>query len=145
MKLRLTKGTYSYYVGNGSAEVYNDNYPSNISISTSSQNGENSYFGNNIAYGAGGATSIYNENGLVVGSGGSIPSISDSIVETIFNTNGNDGLSTRTNQAGTLTGGASVFGDYGKGGGASWTYQFYSRTLESGTSGYIKVKFISKE
>ena len=145
LKLRLTKGKYSYYVGNGSAGVYNDNYPANLSNSTSSQNGENSYFGNNIAYGAGGATSIYNGSGLVVGSGGAMPSISDSIVETIFNTNGNDGLSAWTNQAGTLTGGASVFDEYGKGGGASWTYQYYSRTLENGTGGYIKVKFISKE
>lgn len=147
LKLRLNKGTYNYYVGKGSIGVYNDSeLVAERRKLTTSENGENSYFGNNIAYGAGGATSTYRSgNDLVVGSGGAMPSISDSIVETILNTNGNDGLSAWTNQAGTLAGGASVFDDYGKGGGVSWTYQYYSRTLENGTSGYIKVKFISKE
>lgn len=144
LKLRLTKGTYNYYVGKGSPTVYCDDYPYNWNNQTSAENGENSYFGNNIAYGASGAVSNYQDNNIV-GYGGIEPSISDSIVETVLNSAGNDGTWVAVQQAGSLSGGASLIDNYGKGGGASWTYQFYSRNLEDSTDGYIKIKFISRE
>lgn len=147
LKLRLTKGTYSYQVGNGSSYVYNGNYPSNMSELTVSQDGGDTFFGNNVAHGAGGATGKYARygDGVIVGQGGSEPTIIDTITETIVNSAGNDGYWVGTNQAGMLAGGSSVIDNYGSGGGASWAYQFTSKTLENGTSGYIKVIFISKE
>lgn len=147
LKLRLTKGNYQYYVAKGSISVYNDSYPSNMSNLTSSDDAEDSYFGGNIAHGANGASSRYttNSGSVIVGQGGSAPTISDSIVETIINTAGNDGYFTATNQAGMLAGGSAVIDSYGAGGGASWTYQYMSDSMDNGADGYIKVIFISNE
>lgn len=128
VQAKLTKGiTYSLTVGKGG------NSAAVVGGGAYGGAGGNSLFGTLIANGgSGGAAAFTGANHA--GTGGSLATLSDStniIIKVIdWNLSGNTG----TTDSNYATGGAAVYGNYGKGGNDQTT----------GNTGYVRVKFISK-
>lgn len=117
--LQLSTGTYSIVVGKGGTLLKTS------STSKDAESGGNSQFGTSYAYGGSGG--LHNNNKAP---GGSTPTVSYTIVSTIFNKAGNKG----TNDASsTAAGGKSVYDNTATGYGAG------GRSNQNGYAGYVKI------
>ena len=116
--LQLTSGNYNIVVGAAGARNTSQ------SSTTQSGSGGNSQFGTSYAYGGGGAS------WKAVGTKGSAPSVTYTIVSTTFNKAGNAGTS---DIGSTAAGGASVYDNTATGYGAG------GRSNQNGYVGYVKV------
>lgn len=129
---QLVKGNYAVQVGNGGTGIYStkDN-PGKVG------DGGNSRFGNSYAYGGGGGRSN-GKNDQTAGAAGATPKLSYTVISSTLNRAGNPGtISTDTYHP--ATGGASIYGSYGKGGDCK-----KDASLINGTAGYVKVIFLGK-
>lgn len=129
---QLVKGNYAVQVGNGGTGIYStkDN-PGKVG------DGGNSRFGNSYAYGGGGGRSN-GKNDQTAGAAGATPKLSYTVISSTLNRAGNPGtISTDTYHP--ATGGASIYGSYGKGGDCR-----RNASVVNGTAGYVKVIFLGK-
>lgn len=130
---QLVKGNYAVQVGNGGTGIYStkDN-PGKVG------DGGNSRFGNSYAYGGGGGRSN-GKNDQTAGAAGATPKLSYTVISSTLNRAGNPGtISTDTYHP--ATGGASIYGSYGKGGDCR-----RNASVVNGTAGYVKVIFLGKQ
>lgn len=128
---QLGKGNYAVQVGNGGTGIYSTTNPGKVG------DGGNSRFGNSYAYGGGGGTSN-NSTSLIAGAAGATPKLSYTVISSTLNRAGNPGtISTDTYNP--ATGGASIYGSYGKGGDCR-----KNALVVNGTAGYVKVIFLGK-
>lgn len=133
--LNLSKGNYFVSVGSGGSNFRSTK-------GGTAGNGTNSRFGSCYSYSGKGGVAKNDWEAGVGGSGGAIPTIAYTVVSTTLNSAGNSGSGT-TN--GTVQGGASLYGSYGKGGNAQTTHSSGgSYSSDYGNSGYIKVVYIGQ-
>lgn len=127
---QLLKGNYAVQVGNGGTGIYStkDN-PGKVG------DGGNSRFGDSYAYGGGGGTSNHKSD-QTAGAAGATPKLSYTVISSSLNRAGNPGTIATS---GTIFGGASIYGSYGKGGDCQ-----KNASLINGTAGYVKVIFLGK-
>lgn len=128
---RLTKGNYDIQVGNGGAGKLGKKPQGKVS------DGGNSRFGNSYAYGGGGGN-IQPGPVLTAGAAGAAPKLSYTVISSTLNRAGNQGK-TSTDIYNPATGGASIYGSYGKGGDCQ-----NNASVVNGTAGYVKVIFLGK-
>lgn len=128
---RLTKGNYAIQVGKGGAGKLGTSPQGKVS------DGGNSRFGNSYAYGGGGGNTQPGPV-LTAGAAGAAPKLSYTVISSTLNRAGNQGK-TSTITYNPATGGASLYGSYGKGGDA-----VTDASKVNGTAGYIKVIFLGK-
>lgn len=144
---RMSMAQMSYYFqqcggGGGGAAFVGDIYLTagtyNVTVGSAGPNcnvkGTNSVFGNCIAY----ATS--DDTNVNAATGGNAPTIPYQIISSTVNSAGNNG--TGNGAAGmpttlTGTGGASLYGGYGKGASLS-----NSTTTSPATSGFVELSFV---
>lgn len=127
---RLTKGNYAIQVGKGGAGIYNESAPQG-----KVSNGGNSRFGNSYAYGGGGGDCSAGPK-ITAGAAGAKPKLSYTVISSTLNRAGNAGNTTKREN---VSGGASIYGSYGKGGDA-----VTNSSKVKGTAGYVKVIFLGK-
>ena len=128
---RLTKGNYDIQVGKGGAGKLGTSPQGKVS------DGGNSRFGNSYAYGGGGGN-IQPGPVLTAGAAGAAPKLSYTVISSTLNRAGNQGK-TSTDRYNPATGGASIYGSYGKGGDCQ-----NNASVVNGTAGYVKVIFLGK-
>lgn len=105
-------------------------------------NGTDSSFGASTAY-AGGGGAIYSRGTIEVGAAGASPTLTLTPISTTFNSIGNSGSTIVDTSFGKATGGAALYGAYGKGGNSILTGS-YIGTAENGNDGYVKVTFLHR-
>lgn len=121
---QLSAGNYAIAVGKGGAGKINGTATS----------GGNSRFGTCYAYGGGGARS--DSGAASVGAGGNAPTLTYTRTTTTLNTAGKTGTHlSGSNSDKTASGGAAVYGSYGKGGDGKYS------AVGKGTAGYVKVVY----
>lgn len=130
---QLGKGNYAVQVGNGGAGKLG------TSPQGKASDGGNSRFGNSYAYGGGGGN-IQNGPVLTAGAAGATPKLSYTVISSTLNRAGNQGK-TSTDRYNPATGGASIYGSYGKGGDCQSNA---SGEYVNGTAGYVKVIFLGR-
>lgn len=119
---QLSAGNYAIAVGKGGAGKINGTATS----------GGNSQFGTCYAYGGGGARSDSSVG--EGGAGGNAPTLTYTRTTTTLNTAGNTGIDlSRFRFDDVASGGAAVYGTYGKGGDGKYS------AVGTGTAGYVKV------
>ena len=125
----LTKGNYSVNVGNGGS--------GNLSTGVSGKvsDGGNSRFGDSYAYGGGGGNCSAGP-ALTAGAAGAAPTLAYTVISSALNRAGNSG---QTATSGNISGGASIYGSYGKGGDC-----LNNASIVNGAAGYVKVIFLGK-
>lgn len=128
---RLTKGNYDIQVGNGGAGKLGNKPQGKVS------DGGNSRFGNSYAYGGGGGNTQPGPV-LTAGAAGAAPKLSYTVISSTLNRAGNQGK-VSTDPHNPATGGASIYGSYGKGGDCQ-----NNASVVNGTAGYVKVIFLGK-
>lgn len=117
--IRIEKNNYTITVGNCSG---------NVQDGTVSAGGNSSIGSIIISYGA------KSHHWNPAGAGGDLPYISTNIISQSLNSMGNSG----TADYGSANGGASLYNNYGKGGGFSnWSFI-------NGTAGYVKIVYKGK-
>ena len=128
-EIQISKGKYNIIVGNKSNGVGYDGR-SSMTIN----NAGNSSIGDLIiSYGGtGGWATNYSDYSTC--KGGSVPTINTTIISQTLNTKGNNGV--HYDGSGGASGGASVYGGYGKGGDAN-----YDDFANAGTNGYVKIVY----
>lgn len=126
---RLTKGNYVVNVGNGGSGNLSIQPPGKVS------DGGNSRFGDSYAYGGGGGTTN-NSTSLIAGAAGANPTLTYTVLSSEFNHAGNSG---NIASSGNISGGASIYGSYGKGGDC-----LNNASVVNGAAGYVKVIFLGK-
>ncbi len=129
----LTKGNYSVNVGNGGTGWHTGGGD----LPKIGSAGGNSCFGNCYAYGGGGGTVAAGPS-VTPGSAGAAPTLTYAVVSSALNRAGNSG-STSTRASDMLSGAASIYGSYGKGGDA-----VNNSSTVNGAAGYVKVIFLGK-
>ncbi len=129
----LTKGNYSVNVGNGGTgwHTRGGDLPK-IGLA-----GGNSRFGDSYAYGGGGGTVAAGPY-VTPGAAGAAPTLTYAVVSSAFNRAGNSGQ-TSTLASDMLSGAASIYGSYGKGGDC-----LNNASIVNGAAGYVKVIFLGK-
>lgn len=121
---QLTAGNYAVAVGSGGAGKINGTATS----------GGNSQFGTCYAYGGGGARSDSSVG--EGGAGGNAPTLTYTRTTTTLNTTGNTGTHLGSSMSDDVaSGGAAVFGTYGKGGDGKYS------AVGTGNAGYVKVVY----
>ena len=125
----LTKGNYSVNVGNGGSGNLSTRVPGKVS------DGGNSRFGDSYAYGGGGGNCSAGP-ALTPGAAGSAPTLAYTVISSALNRAGNSG---QTGTEGNFSGGASIYGSYGKGGDC-----LNNASVVNGTAGYVKVVFLGR-
>ena len=125
----LTKGNYSVNVGNGGSGNLSTGTPGKVS------DGGNSRFGDSYAYGGGGGNCSAGP-ALTAGPAGSAPTLAYTVISSALNRAGNSG---QTATSGNISGGASIYGSYGKGGDC-----LNNASIVNGAAGYVKVIFLGK-
>ena len=128
---RLTKGNYDIQVGKGGAGKLGTSPQGKVS------DGGNSRFGNSYAYGGGGGN-LQPGPVLTAGAAGAAPKLSYTVISSTLNRAGNKG-NTSTDRYNPATGGASIYGSYGKGGDCR-----NNASVVNGTAGYVKVIFLGR-
>lgn len=93
--------------------------------------------GNSYAYGGGGGN-IQAGPVLTAGAAGAAPKLSYTVISSTLNRAGNQGT-TSTDRFNPATGGASIYGSYGKSGDCR-----NNASVVNGTAGYVKVVFLGK-
>ena len=126
----LTKGNYSVNVGNGGSGNLSTNAPGKVS------DGGNSSFGDSYAYGGGGGNCSAGP-ALTAGAAGAAPTLTYAVVSSALNRAGNSGQTSTSNI--NISGGASIYGSYGKGGDCQ-----NNAAVINGNAGYVKVIFLGK-
>lgn len=128
---QLVKGNYPVQVGNGGTGKLVKKSPAPGKVG----DGGNSCFGNSYTYGGGGGSA---QNGpvLTAGAAGATPKLSYTVISSSLNRAGNNG---NTVSPGNASGGASIYGSYGKGGDCQ-----NNASVVNGTAGYVKVIFLGK-
>lgn len=125
--INIDKGNHSITVGKGGTK--------NTNTSSSVGGGGNSSIDSLvIAYAAG------KHDANTAGAGGAIPSINTTIISQTLNVKGNNGTIASGSKPATQNGGASVYGNYGKGGNAGRA----TSTVTNGTAGYVKIVYKGK-
>ena len=127
----LTKGNYSVNVGNGGSGNLSTRAPGKVS------DGGNSCFGDSYAYGGGGGNCSAGPY-VTPGAAGAAPTLTYAVVSSAFNRAGNSGQ-TSTLASDMLSGAASIYGSYGKGGDC-----LNNASVVNGAAGYVKVIFLGK-
>lgn len=130
---QLIKGDYVVNVGGGGAGKY---FPGAGSLPGKVDDGGNSRFGDSYAYGGGGATTAYGPV-LIGGAAGAVPTLTYTVISSTLNRAGNAGVT--ANNSTNLSGGASIYGYYGKGGDAVG-----NASVVNGNAGYVKVIFLGR-
>lgn len=126
---QLVKGNYSVNVGNGGSGNLSDRVPGEVG------DGGNSRFGNSYAYGGGGGNCSAGP-ALTAGAAGAAPTLTYTVVSSALNRVGNSG---QTSTSANISGGASIYGSYGKGGDCQ-----NNAAVINGNAGYVKVIFLGK-
>lgn len=127
---RLIKGNYLVNVGNGGAGVYTTGHDMG-----NANSGGNSRFGDSYAYGGGGGI-VQAGPVLTAGSAGAAPTLAYTVVSSDFNRAGNSG---NTSSSDNISGAASIYGSYGKGGDCC-----NNASVINGNAGYVKVIFLGR-
>ncbi len=130
---KLTKGIYAVNVGNIGVGYYT----TGNDLVGKVNDGGNSRFGDCYAYGGGGGTCGVGPT-VAAGAAGAAPTLAYTIVSIALNQAGNAGTTTTT-WASNVTGGASIYGSYGKGGDG-----VKDAAQVNGTAGYVKVVFLGR-
>ena len=127
----LTKGNYSVNVGNGGTgwHTRGGDLPK-IGLA-----GGNSRFGDSYAYGGGGGTVAAGPY-VTPGAAGAAPTLAYTVISSTLNCVGNSG---QTSTSANISGGASIYGSYGKGGDC-----LNNASIVNGAAGYVKVIFLGK-
>ena len=129
---QLVKGDYVVNVGGGGA----GNLLINAGVTPGKVgDGGNSRFGNSYAYGGGGG-STQNGPALTAGAAGAVPTLTYTVISSTLNRAGNSGNTATSNN---ISGGASIYGYYGKGGDCS-----NNAAVVNGNAGYVKVIFLGR-
>lgn len=126
---QLVKGNYSVNVGNGGSGNLSTRAPGKVS------DGGNSRFGDSYAYGGGGGNCSAGP-ALTAGAAGSAPTLAYTVISSALNRAGNSG---QTSTSDNISGGASIYGSYGKGGDCQ-----NNAAVINGNAGYVKVIFLGK-
>ena len=127
----LTKGNYSVNVGNGGTGAYT----TGSDLPKTGLAGGNSRFGDSYAYGGGGGTVAPGPN-VTPGVAGAAPTLAYTVISSAFNRAGNSG---QASTSANISGGASIYGSYGKGGDC-----LNNTAVVNGNAGYVKVIFLGK-
>lgn len=129
---QLVKGDYVVNVGGGGA----GNLLINAGVTPGKvSDGGNSRFGDSYAYGGGGGTTN-NSTSLIAGAAGANPTLTYTVISSTLDRAGNSG---NTASSGNISGGASIYGYYGKGGDCS-----NNAAVVNGNAGYVKVIFLGR-
>lgn len=128
---QLVKGDYAVQVGNGGTGKLGMTPQGKV------DDGGNSRFGDSYAYGGiGGYINPNNQTILTAGAGGATPTLTYTVISFTLNRAGNSG---NTASSGNISGGASIYGSYGKGGDCQ-----NNASVINGTAGYVKVIFLGR-
>lgn len=137
----LSTGSYTVIVGGGGTS--RGRKTGIAVVETNGDNGGNSQFGTSYAYGGGGASCKSNRSVVIVGAGGSYPTITYPVTTSYLTTAGNAGELVIDQYNAWANGGSSVYGDYGKGGRVH-ADKDNAIDATNGNNGYVKVVYIGQ-